>query len=264
MNFANLNVRWIESPPLLWRVTAGAMALLFFIGCPSHDRQEPEHNVMQKNDVGRRTQVSDDQLMSFVKQIAAGADEKSQAWKDLNTIRRDELVTRLQKIRDAISEDDHRRISVDFVLCLLGHDYENNKGAIVRDLLKEPHQKNPYNDWEAELVHRLIKRGDTRLLSTLFQIVSWADGAMAASLSGYLTYHMRNEPEQFLQELKPQPEGIRQGVYKRLMLDELLTKEDLTSIKRSLESVPKTDPTFDVAHEMLVALRKRHPNENNQ
>src|SRR6266542_843280 len=105
MNFANLNVRWLENPPLLWRVTAGAIALLFFVGCPSHDRQEPEHNVMQKNAMGRRTQVSDDQLMSFVKQIAAGADENSEAWKSLNTTPREELVNRLEKIRNDIPED---------------------------------------------------------------------------------------------------------------------------------------------------------------
>jgi len=240
-----------------WAMLAGSLTLSSFLGCAVHGTQGLEPSARQKEDVTSPMQISDDQLMSLVSRIVAGADERSEAWNALNTTPREELISRLQQIRNAIPEDDHRRVSVAFVLCLLASDYENNKSAIVRDLLKEPHNKNPYNDWEAELVHRLIVRGDSHLLPTLFETTVWADGAMAASLSGYLTYHMRNRPEQFLLELKAQREEIRQDVYERLMQDELLTKEDLASIKRYLESVPKTSPISDVAHEMLTAVRKR-------
>lgn len=239
-----------------WAMLAGSLTLSSFLGCAVHVTQGLEPSARQREDVTSPMQVSDDQLMSLVSRIVAGADESSEAWKTLNTTPREELISRLQKIRNAIPKNDHRRVSVAFVLCLLASDYENNKSAIVRDLLKEPHNKNPYKDWEAELVHRLIVRGDSHLLPTLFETTAWADGAMAASLSGYLTYHMRNRPEQFLFELKPQREEIRQDVYKRLMQDELLTKEDLASMKRYLESVPKTSPTSDVAHEMLLTLRR--------
>ena len=124
-------------------------------------------------------------------------------------------------------------------------------------MLREPHTQNPDSDWELELVHRLIARGDTQLLPALFKVVPWADGAMAEAVSGYVTYHIRNQPEQFLLQLKPQPKELRLAVYGCLMSDEVLTDESLASIKQYLESVPRTTPTFDVAHEMLSAIRKR-------
>jgi hypothetical protein len=211
---------------------------------------------MQNNGVTNPIQSSDDQIISLVRQIAAGADEKSEAWKDLNTSPSAELIARLQRIRNGLQDNDRRRISIAFVLCLLGHDYENNKTLIVKEMLREPQQENPDADWELELVHRLIARGDAQLLPALFSMVPRADGAMAEAICGYVTYHMRNQPEQFLLALKPQRKELRMAVYWCLMHDELLTKEDLASIKRFLESVPKTSPTFDLAREMLSALHK--------
>lgn len=242
-----------------WYVLVIMVTLAFTgsVSCSSYPKQELRTTGNQNNGVTRSMQASDDQLMSLVNQIAAGADERSESWKALNNTPREELITRLQRIRDGLPDNDRRRISVAFVLCLLGHDYENNKSLIVKAMLREPHQENPDSDWELELVHRLIARGDTQLLPALFQMVPRADGAMAEAISGYVTYHMRNQPEQFLLELKPQPKELRLAVYWCLMHDELLTDEDLASLKRYLESVPKTGPTFNVAHEMLSAIRKR-------
>ena len=83
---------------------------------------------------------------------------------------------------------------------------------------------------------------------------------MAEAITGYVEYHIQNQPAQFLVELKPQPRELRQAVYWTIVHDELLTKEQLASIKHYLESVPKRSPTFGVAHEMLVELRKHRAN----
>lgn len=200
--------------------------------------------------------VSDAQLMSIVKQIAAGADEESDSWKALNATSHEELVARLQRIQRAMPAENRERVSLAFVLCLLSYEYENNKDIILLDFSKEPHQKNSNADWEAELIHRLIVRGDTRLLPVLFEAAMWADGALAASLSGYLTYHLQKRPEQFLVELRPKSYAIRRGVYGRISSDELLQQKDLYSIMRYLESVPRNSALFGVAQEMLVSLRK--------
>jgi hypothetical protein len=241
-----------------------ALVLISSPSCSSYHRQELKATAMENNGVTSPMLTSDDQLISLVKQIAAGADEKSEAWKNLNTTPSAELSTRLQRIRNGLPDNDRRRISITFVLCLLGQDYENNKSLIVKEMLREPQQENPDADWELELVHRLIARGDTRLLPALFDMVPRADGAMAEAISGYVTYHMRNQPEQFLLALKPQRKELRRAVYWSLVHDELLTENDLASIRRYLGSVPNTTPTFDVAHEMLSALPQRLPNENNR
>jgi hypothetical protein len=237
-------------------ICAGVFALTVFLACGFQSIHEPEMRQGQGSEGSGLVQYSDDDLMALVKQIAADSDRSSAAWKTLSSYPRQDLVTRLQKLMAAMPEDDRRRVAMMFVFCFLDYDYEGNSRAIVRALVKEPRVSNPDADWELQLVHRLVERGDSHLLPVLFETVFFADGAMAAGLSGYLVFHLRTRPEQFLDELKGEPPEIRRGVYDGVLEDELLTKEGLASIMRSLESVPKGSPTYTVAHEMLVTLRK--------
>ena len=179
-----------------------------------------------------------------MKQIAGGADEKSDAWRALQDLPRAELISRLKTINQSLPERSRHRVAIAFVFCLLGHDYENNKALIVTEMLRGPNPGNADTDWQLGLIHRLIARGDTHLLPELFKLIPRADGGMAEAITGYVTYHIRNQPDQFLAELKPQPRELRQAVYWMLVHDELLTKQQFDSIKRYLKSVPKTNPHF--------------------
>jgi hypothetical protein len=231
----------------------GALALPGYVSFSSHVPKDSS-TVLQTHK--GTAQVSDDQLMSLVKQIVGGADEKSDAWRALHGMPREELITRLETINQSLGHRNGHRVAIAFVFCLLGHHYENNKALIAAEMLRQPQIANPDADWELSLIHRLIARGDTRLLPELFKMLPQADGGMAQAITGYVVYHIQNQPDQFLVELKPQPSELRQAVYWTIVHDELLTKEQFDSIKQYLKSVPKTSPTFGVAHEMLVELAK--------
>ena len=236
----------------------GALALPGYMNCSSRVPQDSSTTMETQNPPA---QVSDDQLMSLVKP-AAGSDIESDALRALQNMPRAELITRLETISSRLGTQD--RLAVAFVLCLLGHNYESNKALIVTEMLRGPNPGNADTDWQLGLIDRLIVRGDTHLLPELFKMIPRADGGMAEAITGYVEYHIQNQPDQFLVELKPQSKEVRQTVYWTIMHDELLTNEQFNSIKQYLESVPKTSPTFGVAHEMLVELRKHRPGPNNQ
>src|ERR1051325_5298806 len=237
----------------------GTLALAGGMKCSSDVPKDSATTMQTQNGPA---QVSDDQLMSLVKQIAGGADEKSDAWRELQGLPREELITRLETISQRLGT--HDRLAVAFVLCLLAHNYESNKALIVSEMLRGPNPGNAYTDWQLGLIHRLIARGDTHLLPDLFKMLPRADAGMAEAITGYVVYHIQNQPDQFLVELKPQPREVRKAVYWTIVHDELLTKEQFASIRQYLESVSKTSPTLGVAHEMLVELRKHRTDPKNQ
>jgi hypothetical protein len=205
--------------------------------------------------------TDDKELLRLVEVYAGSGEDSNGAWDKLNSYPRQDLVNHLLKVRSSLPTDDYHRALIAFVLCNLNYDYENNRKIILDSFTDTAVYKTPFADWAGNLIDRLIERGDHELLPTLFKATGWADGALAASLSGYLTKYLKRDPSMFLSKLAAEPTLTRRGVYQRILNDELLTEEDKAQIKVYLKSIPPGSPMKRVADEMYTALSVNYEEE---
>jgi hypothetical protein len=233
-----------------------AMLAGFLICCSSPEHSGQNAEAKNKGQSPAKETEGED-LIKFVEVYSGSGADSGEAWSKLNSYPREDLISRLLRISDALPQNDHHRALIAFVLCNLDYHYSDNRKVIVNSFTDAPVYEHPFADWAGSMIDRLIERGDNDLLSNLFHATEWADGALASSLSGYLTKHLKDDPNAFLLRLKLEPKGIRYGVYRQILSDELLTDEDKTRIKVYLESVPSDSPTKRVAKEMSVALSKK-------
>jgi hypothetical protein len=172
--------------------------------------------------------------MQLVKDFATSdAQRRNAAWTVLSSDPRSGLITRLLQLREEDAKADTDKLAIAFLFCNLNADYEANKARIVSAVLKEP---NPYSDWEAELIGRLIKRGDKNLLPVLFVVSEWSDGGLAEELSSIFEEELKSNPQVFLLQLKTVPKKIREKVYE-LFDEDTLTLDEISKIKAYLQSV---------------------------
>ena len=221
-------------------------------GCQPFRSSTQRAGALQSNSSRTAMEIDDKELMALVVKFSGtDNDEASESWEKLTAYPRQELLEHLLQISHTLREDDHHRVSIAFVLCNLNYEYQANKEILVSALVAAPPYQGLYSDWAAELINRLIERGDKELISNLFTATRWADGAFAASLSGYLTRHFKRDPHNFLLRLKTHPKEIRHSVYELFLSDEMLTTEDIENVKVYLQSVRQEPDLSQVANEML-------------
>lgn len=247
-----------EKGAFLMTPTPIFVSLIFGFGgfeaCYSPRGLGQEVEVTQRN-VGASPRKNGKELLRLVETFSgAEGHESDEAWRKLNAYPRQELINTLRQVSGDLPQDDRRRVLVAFVLCCFDYEYKDNRQIIINSLTAEPAYRDFYHDWSADLVNRLINRGDKELLTHLFAATEWADGAFSASLSGYLSTHMKNDPYTFLSTLRSEPELTRQRVYRQIRRDELLSKEDVRKLRTYLSSVNRESDLSQVAKEMLEAL----------
>jgi len=201
-------------------------------------------------------------LLQLVRDFATSdAQRRKDAWKVLSSYPRPDLIKMLLRLRDDAKVDTDR-LAIAFLLCNLDVDYEPNKESIVSAMLQKPHVGNPYSDWEAELIGRLVRRGDKNLLPALFGVSEWSDGGLSEELSSIFEEELKSNPQVFLLKIKTVPKNIREKVYD-LFDEDTLTLDEISKIKVYLQSVssessvglPSTKSTeVQVAKELSAKL----------
>jgi len=240
------------------------MVVAFLIGChgvstSGRDAETkgatPVSPGAQGNDAKKRVGADSD-LLGLAKDFATSdKGKRDDAWKSLSTLSRVDLVSTLVRLRDNGTAVDSDRIAVAFLLCNLDSDYEANKSLIVAAVTKEPHHENILADWEAELIGRLISRGDRDLLTVLFKVSEWSDGALSASLSTIFEEQLTSDSAAFLSQLTLVSKNTRRKVYERFDED-TLTLDEIARVRAyltSIQSEPKSMRSL-VARELATKL----------
>ena len=199
--------------------------------------------------------TQDKDLMEEIERFAGSQDKaRREVWSRLESYPRKELIDSLARIQRTIPTDDHRSLEIAFLLCNLNYEYQTNRRIVMSALTKKRNKDIP-PDFAAELIIRLIQRGDKDLLSGLFVTADWADGAMADDLSGIFIEEMRTGSEAFLSKLKAEPLTIRSRIYRLIFNETTITTEDIRTIKTYLLNVTADSEVYPVAKEMLKVLR---------
>jgi hypothetical protein len=205
--------------------------------------------------------IQSSQIPERNKLIALGRDfgssdpqRRELAWQTLNSYSRSDLIEKLVRVQKDNATDEPGMLAIAFVLCSLDFDYETNKKQILAAFEKEPHHENPYSDWEAGLLARLMQRADDTLLPALFSAAPWSDGALATDLGGIYLNKWRSDPQGFLSGLKTVPITARRQVYFLLLNDELLTSDDSSKMKTYLRFASHDRSVGLIAQEMLAAI----------
>ena len=169
----------------------------------------------------RTTQVvaraNDDQaVMEAVKTFASDEGEQGrEAWDKLSSHPRADLLSVLRrKLGDQKDRDRILASYIAFALCNLDADYEANRQLIV-DVFNSSVEN---ADRVEGLMARLIKRGDYRLLSTLFAMAPQSDGDLAEGLASTFGEQMQEAPERFHSELSRQPKAVKDSVCRLMPL----------------------------------------------
>jgi len=199
--------------------------------------------------------IQDKELMAQIDKFIGGqASEREQAWERLQGYPRNELIDRLSRAKQEIPDNDLRNFEIAFVLCNLDYEYQANKEKLISSL--DPSRKSQIpSDLAAELIIRMIQRGDKDLLASLFVAADRADGALAEELSAFFLARMQTDPKDFLKKLSEQPQARRREVYRLIFSETTFTANDAKKIKAQLETI-KTDPQLaETADEILKFLR---------
>ena len=205
---------------------------------------------------GKTKDMQAEELMKAVEKFVAGQGKtRQEAWQFLTSYPREALIEHLSRAQQTTARDSLKSVEIAFVLCSLDHEYQSNQ-KIVSSNLKHPANPEVPSDLAAELVIRLIQRGDTDLLPDLFKATAWADGAMGDDLSSFFIEEMKSQPTQFLTELSKQPREIRLRVYGLIFNETTITEEDTRKIKAFLTTQSANSALSKTAQEMLVALSK--------
>ena len=198
---------------------------------------------------------SEQDLMKHVEAFASSDETAAaKAWEVLERYDRQSLIRELTRLYSAAAEDDHHRVLIAFTFCKLKHEYVLNKKVVLSSLAKKSPYKLLYGDWAVSLVHRLLLGGDKEVLDDLFDVVAWADGAMATELAGAYSDGLKNDPQDFLTRLASKSEDTRRQVY-LLLHDNSLTKEENERVKLFLGSVPPSSNLHRTAQEIVKALQ---------
>lgn len=228
------------------RLTLVLLSLFLIASCQSlASRTEQTPN---------RASLTDEQLMSLVKKLSQGAEVEPAVLQEIARYPRNETISQLVKLHDALPDDDARKASIAYLLCSLDYETTTYKAAIVKSFTKEPHNKNNDADWEAELLQRLIKKGHHDLLPELLRASEWSDGALSESLSDFFVDQLRTAPQDFVVQLSGQPSSVRRSVCLQIGYGEPST-DDLKNLNTYLATI--SDPDLKaVGREILTAVQR--------
>lgn len=227
--------------------------VLVVCACAKHKEPNQEMVTGQQNTASRSTKSVDPELTALIKTFSEDVGENGQAaWRKLRSYPRKDLINSLLTLQDGLPKDDPRQYSIAFVLCNLDYEYQTSVQVIVSALTKVPHNQNYYADIAAAMLGRLTHRGDKGLLRVLFAAVPWSDAALAEGLSDTFSEELRDNPKEFLLQLKEEPKNTRAKVYK-LIHSGLLTGEDIKKLRGELTSLSRAASTSQVARELLAS-----------
>src|SRR6266404_3434889 len=202
-----------------------------YAGC---SKTVPQRKTGTTIDQEQVMKLNDKDLLEEVERFAVGQSRaRQEAWSRLDNYPRKELIDSLLHLQQTMPTDDPRYLKISFVLCFLDYAYNTNRQIILSDLTQKRKKDIP-PDLVAELVIRLIRRGDKDLLLSLFEAAHWADGAMADDLSAIFIEQMRTDPDIFLDKLRSEPIQIRRNVYRLIFSETTITKEDIVMIGKYL------------------------------
>ena len=202
-----------------------------------------------------RTSLTDEQLMALVKKLAQGAEVEPAVLQEIARYPRNETISQLVKLHDALPDGDAAKVSIAYLLCSLDYETTTYKAAIVKAFTKEPHNKNNDADWEAELLQRLIKKGHRDLVPELLRASEWSDGALSELLSDFFVDQLRTAPQDFVVQLSRQPGSVRRSVCREIGYGEPST-DDFKNLNTYLATI--SDPNLKATGREILAAAQRH------
>ena len=216
-------------------------------------------NVPQQQSVPQENQLSVEttKIVESVKTFAEDQGPQGQeALRNLEGYPKPELLGALRNLDRSLPATDKLRPQIAFLFCWMNQDYEINVRTIEAALSKSSPYQGFYADDAETLLSRLIQHGKKDLLKPLFQSASWADGALSEGLSITFSRELKDDPEQFLNQLSPSPANIRENVYALIKSSASLSEADLKKLRASLSLMRTTSPAHQLARELLEHLEK--------
>ena len=189
--------------------------------------------------------MSDEELLELVETFSTDVGEPGEdAWKQLQSYSRQELIDRVTKIGDEPDQDDFVRTNIAFLMCNLDQDYESNREIIVSAFNQSPDTAELY---EAQ-IDRLIRRGDKGLLQVLFEITPQSDGALSDGLAETFAFQIKTDTEGFLAQLRNQPRSTRSQISN--FVNSAISDQDKSAVRSFLRSIPETSQLANLAKEV--------------
>lgn len=216
---------------------------------------DSERNAVRELNVGRSpqsVQSSDAELLELISTFSEDVGERGQeAWNRLRS--HPDLIATLLRIQETLPTDSRVRPQIAFVLCNLGHDYQNNKRVIETAFDATPRYRGFYPDEAETMISRLIdKNDDAGLLRTLFTATSRADGALSEGLSITFSANLRDKTRFFLTALKNEPKDVRLRVGRMIQTARYLTNREIARIRRTLKQIK--DSSLDLKETVTELL----------
>lgn len=189
--------------------------------------------------------MNDEELLELVETFSTDVGEAGEdAWQQLQSYSRQELIDRVTKIGDEPDQDDFVRTNIAFLMCNLDQNYESNREIIVSAFNQSPDTAELY---EAQ-IDRLIRRGDKGLLQVLFEITPQSDGALSDGLAETFAYQIKTDTEGFLAQLRSQPRSTRSQISD--FVNSAISDQDKSAVRNSLRSIPETSQLANLAKEV--------------
>ena len=232
---------------LVMRLSLVLLSLLLITSCQSRASRTEQ--------TPTRASLTDEQLIALVNKLAQGAEVEPSVLQEIARYPRNETISQLVKLHDALPDGDASKASIAYLLCILDYETTTYKAAIVKVFTKEPHNKNNDADWEAELIQRLIKKGHTDLLPELLRASEWSDGALSESLSDFFVDQLRTAPQDFVLQLSRQPSSVRRNVCLQIGYGGP-SIDDLKSLNTYLATI--SDPNLKATGREILTAAQRH------
>jgi len=240
-----------KKPTSVWGVTSAVRTILqitivVMLACYAHDGQASSFRI-------RQTLLATDWSRQELKQLieSFGPDEQDVNLQKLLSIPPQQLISRLLQFRKGKINSAAFQVRVTFLLCRLDYEYQHNR-KLIRSNLSRAHRANA--DTTISLIGALIARGDRSLLSDVFSACEWSDGAASEAISDVFLEETSKHLSAFVRTLKLRTTKVRLGVYR--FFNSAWTKDQLSSLKKSLDEMPQTAELRSIRTEMLQALNK--------
>jgi hypothetical protein len=222
-----------------------SVLILFFAIVITGCRSNPPNQQNGKPAPKALSAMSDEELLELVETFSTDVGEPGEdAWKQLQSYSRQELIDRVTNIGDEPDQDDFVRTNIAFLMCNLDQDYESNREIIVSAFNQSPDTAELY---EAQ-IDRLIRRGDKGLLQVLFAITPQSDGALSDGLAETFAFQIKTDTEGFLAQLRSQPRSTRSQISD--FVNSAISDQDKSAVRSFLRSIPETSQLANLAKEV--------------
>ncbi len=219
---------------------------IVIIGCRSNPPAKQQNG---KPVAKALSAMSDEELLEVVETFSTDVGEPGEdAWEQLRSYPRQELIDRVSKIGEEPDQDDFVRTNIAFLMCNLDQDYQSNRDIIVSAFNQSPDTAELY---EAQL-DRLIRRGDKGLLQVLFEITPQSDGALSDGLAETFAFQIKTDTDGFLSQLRTQPRSTRSQISD--FVNSAISDEDKSAVRSYLRSIPETSQLANLAKEVEADL----------